>query len=126
MARIAIPLPEGPFAGLDVTTLAVFGLIEARLRASMRRAEEGSTAFVQDTEDGPASVYCVYPQEEIAARLGVSIRTVRSSIRTLEEARLIVTTRAGRSAPNRYRVRLMAMDYLDGRQTAKRCWDWFS
>lgn len=96
-----IPLPQGVFSGLSLVERATFGLIYDRLKLS-------TASHLSSTDGGPffdsarADVYCVYNQQDMAAVLGVSIRTVQRALDTLRDAGLIDYRKARYQDSNRY------------------------
>ena len=122
-----IPTAAGPFAGLDLASRAIFGLIWDRWQLSKKTNEEaghGYTAPVKTSwaelrygiptkrrafsdEDYNKEIeisllYCVLRQSEIMAETGLCERTVRRCIRDLEAAKIMKIERAGIKGANRY------------------------
>lgn len=86
-----VPMPTGPFQGLDPLSRLAFGLIWDRLRLSSYNTTGNRSQWI-DEETG--AVYCFYPQQDLAQDMGCSERTARRCMHDLERARIISTRRA--------------------------------
>lgn len=116
-----IPMPDGPFEGLDLTTRAVFGLLWDRYRLSCHRTIGGDGRYVagmdETVPDGCDSVYTIYAQPDLAHDLGVSLRTVQRAVNALHEAHLIMLRRDGFGGPVRVYVARSVRAWLLQRTT---------
>ena len=104
-----VPLPQGPFAGLDPVTRMVFGLIYDRLRLSSHNLAGGKQHWYDPVEDRE---YCVFKQSELAELVGVSERTVRRSLELLRADNLVWWRKATYKGANRYYIHDGIMEYL--------------
>lgn len=96
-----IPLPEGLFRGYDLTTRAVIGALYDRIRLSNYNliGDPCGCKFYDQQEE---RVYCVFTHDELGRQLGVSEKTVRRSLKLLEEDGLIWWRKATYKGANRY------------------------
>lgn len=96
-----VPLPRGIFARYDLTTRAVIGALYDRTRLSgyNQIGDPSGRAWYDHERD---CVYCVYAQDELAAQLGVSDRTIRRSLDTLRRDGLVDWRKATYKGANRY------------------------
>lgn len=100
-----VPLPEGPFEGLNLTARCCFGLIYDRWKLSANRTE---SFWDEDRQ----AVYCLFRQEELARTLGVSERSIRRSLDELYAAGLISWKKADYQGPCRYYLDWDALVYF--------------
>lgn len=96
-----IPLAEGLFCGYDLVTRAVIGALYDRIRLSNYNLI-GDAAGSKWFDPVEKKVYCVFTHAELAAQIGVSERTVRRSLATLEADGLVWWRKAAYKAANRY------------------------
>lgn len=96
-----IPLPEGLFRGYDLTTRAVIGALYDRIRLSNYNliGDPHGCKFYDQQEE---RVFCVFTHDELGRQLGVSEKTVRRSLKLLEEDGLIWWRKATYKGANRY------------------------
>lgn len=110
-----IPAPDGPFAALDLTARAVFGLVWDRWRLSSAAALKGDERFVALAPPDGADcdgVFACYRQAELAAQLGVSERTVRRALDELERLGLVYRGRKEYGGSMRLHVGRAAFRWL--------------
>lgn len=107
MASIYTLVPRAiyEFAGLDLTTRCVFGLIFDRWMLSIQ--PDNVTRF-RDTY----GVYCLYSRPALAYEVGVSLPTLRKAIKALEDRSLIWTRVARYGDSVRYYITRRALDSL--------------
>lgn len=103
-----IPSPCGPFNRIDPSARLVFGLIWDRYRLSRYSTDTGDDRW----QDSDGEVYCVYSQTELAEHSGLTERTVRRCLDTLEAANLLRWRKVGFNGCNRYYPDLLVIDYL--------------
>lgn len=96
-----VPLAEGLFSGYDLVTRAVIGALYDRVRLSNYHLI-GDVTGSKWFDPVEQKVYCVFTHAELAAQIGVSERTVRRSLATLEEDGLVWWRKAAYKAANRY------------------------
>ena len=103
MAQIyqLVPLPQGIFAGMDLVTRAVVGLLYDRIRLSNYNLI-GDPAGSQWYDTVENQVYCIFTHEELAQTIGVSERTIRRSLATLNADNLVWWRKATYKGANRY------------------------
>ena len=96
-----VPLPQGLFAGYDLTTRAVIGALHDRLKLSGYNVigDPHGSRFYDDVEE---RVFCVFSHAELAAQIGVSEKTVRRSLKLLEDDGLVWWRKATYKGANRY------------------------
>ena len=109
-----VPLPDGPFAGLDLMSRAVFGLIWDRYRLSGYNVTGQGDASPWYDWDADA-VYCVYDQRDLAAAIGCTDRTVRRCLDDLRRAGCLWWRRATYMGASRYYVPSPIYQYLTAR-----------
>ncbi len=102
-----IPRPIGIFAGLDITTRYAFGLIYDRWTLS--RKKENRDRFTDEY-----GVYCVFSREAMAAEMGISLPTLRSSMQQLIRRDLIRSRLAAAGGSWRYYIPQDTQDFFDG------------
>ena len=96
-----VPLAEGLFKDYDLTTRAVVGALYDRVRLSNYNLigdPAGSKWF--DTQE--QKVFCVFSHAELGQLLGVSEKTVRRSLKLLQDDGLVWWRKAAYKAANRY------------------------
>lgn len=105
-----VPLADGPFEGLGLTERAIFGAIWGRYRVSCytQLGSAGDCPYMDD--DG--QVYCFWRQDDLAAVVGVSDRTLRRALDNLRSAGLIRTRKAGYGGACKYYVTYEARAWL--------------
>jgi len=96
-----IPLPEGLFRDYDLTTRAVIGALYDRIRLSNYNliGNPHDCKFYDPQEE---RIFCVFTHDELGRQLGVSEKTVRRSLKLLEEDGLIWWRKATYKGANRY------------------------
>ena len=77
-----IPRPIGEFAGLDMTARYAFGLIYDRWQLSRKKDN-------RDRYKDKHGIYCVFSREAMAAEMGISLPTLRTALRRLNERGLL-------------------------------------
>lgn len=113
MAQIytIVPLPMGPFAGLDPLARMTFGMIWDRYRLSGYNVT-GCAGDSPWYDNDRGEVYCLYAQAELAQQMGCSERTIRRCLEDLREARIIWSRKAAYKGACRYYVYQGIRDYL--------------
>ena len=103
MAQIyqLVPLPQGIFAGMDLVTRAVVGLLHDRIRLSNYNLI-GDPAGSQWYDTVEERVYCIFTHAELATSLGVSESTIRRSLTILHKDNLVWWRKATYKGANRY------------------------
>lgn len=98
-----VPLPDGPFAGLDPTTRLIFGLLWDRYKLSgyTLMGSDGECPYYDYDLD---RLYCVWSHSDLARTAGVSERTVRRSLDTLRARDLITWRKARYSGACQYYI----------------------
>ena len=106
-----VPLPQGLFAGYDLTTRAVIGALYDRLRLSGYN-QIGDPAGSKFYDQQEQRVFCVFSHAELAQLLGVGERTVRRSLKLLEDDGLVWWRKATYKGANRYFLHERIMEQL--------------
>lgn len=105
MARLytLVPMPQGPLAGIGLTERAVLGQIYDRYKLSTYNVtgQGDNTPWYDWYRD---EVFCLYAQDDLAAELGISVRTVRRALETLRAAGLIDWRKATYKGACRYYI----------------------
>lgn len=101
-----VPRPIREFAGLDLTSRCVFGLIYDRWLLSIMpdNVERFSDAM---------GVYCLYSREAMAREVGVTLPTLRRALKVLNERGLVYSRVLSNGDPVRYYVTRNALNSLD-------------
>ena len=106
---VVVPLPFGPCAELDLYARVALGLIWDRYKASRYNTlYTGRGSWVLPG----GQIYCIYPQQELAADIGCSERTARRCIADLREAGCIECVRAAYGGAYCITVTQLSKDYL--------------
>ena len=105
-----VPLPQGPFAGLDPVARLVFGLIYDRHKIS--RYNVLGTAGDSPWIDSAGEIFCIFTHDELAALTGCSERTIRRSLDALRDAHILRWEKARFRGCNHYYVEQRIIDYL--------------
>lgn len=96
-----VPLPVGLFEGYDLTTRAVIGALYDRIRLSGYN-QIGDPSGSKWYDDHEQRVYCIFSHDELAKLLGVGERTIRRSLKQLNDDGLVWWRKAAYKACNRY------------------------
>lgn len=122
MAQIyqLVPLPQGVFAGMDLVTRAVIGLLYDRIRLSNYNliGDPAGSQWYDTVED---KVYCIFTHEELAQTIGVSERTIRRSLATLNADNLVWWRKATYKGANRYFLHDGIMEALSSSPIRSNC-----
>lgn len=122
MAQIyqLVPLPQGVFAGMDLVTRAVVGLLYDRIRLSNYNliGDPSGSQWYDTVED---KVYCIFTHEELAQTIGVSERTIRRSLATLNADNLVWWRKATYKGANRYFLHDGIMEALSSSPIRSNC-----
>ena len=122
MAQIyqLVPLPQGIFAGMDLVTRAVVGLLYDRIRLSNYNliGDPAGSQWYDTVED---KVYCIFTHEELAQTIGVSERTIRRSLATLNADNLVWWRKATYKGANRYFLHDGIMEALSSSPIRPNC-----
>lgn len=122
MAQIyqLVPLPQGIFAGMDLVTRAVVGLLYDRIRLSNYNliGDASGQAWYDTVEE---RVYCIFSHAELAETIGVSERTVRRSLTLLNAANLVWWRKATYKGANRYFLHDGIMEALRSSSIRSNC-----
>ena len=122
MAQIyqLVPLPQGIFAGMDLVTRAVVGLLYDRIRLSNYNliGDPAGSQWYDTVED---KVYCIFTHEELAQTIGVSERTIRRSLATLNADNLVWWRKATYMGANRYFLHDGIMEALSSSPIRSNC-----
>ena len=105
---VMIPSPAGPFSLVDPAARLVFGLIWNRCRLSARNVLKGDSRWCDDL----GRVYCVYSHAELAEHSGMTDRTVRRCLKTLEDHGILTWEKSDFRAANKYFVSGLVRAYL--------------
>ena len=118
MAQIyqLVPLPQGIFA----VTRAVVGLLYDRIRLSHYNliGDPAGSQWYDTVED---KVYCIFTHEELAQTIGVSERTIRRSLATLNADNLVWWRKATYKGANRYFLHDGIMEALSSSPIRSNC-----
>lgn len=108
-----VPLAEGIFKDYDLITRAVVGALYDRTRLSNYNFIGDPTGKKwYDTQE--QRVFCVFSHAELAAQIGVGERTVRRSLKQLQDDGLIWWRKAAYKAANRYFLHEVITQSLKG------------
>lgn len=105
-----IPRPVGLFAGLDINTRYVFGLIFDRWQLSNRKANR--ERFTDEY-----GVYCTFSREALSAEMGISLPTLRACVSALVRRDIIRSRMAMAGSCWRYYMPPDTLDYFDDADT---------
>ena len=106
-----VPLPEGPFRGLDPVSRMVFGAIWDRYKLSSYNVT-GTPGDSPWYDHQTGAVFCVFSHAELAEAVGISERTVRRSLDALRDAGLLIWRKATYKGACRYYVTEYVRAYL--------------
>ena len=101
-----VPRPIREFAGLDIVSRCVFGLIYDRWLLSIMPDN------VERFSDS-CGVYCLYSREAMSHEVGVSLPTLRRALKELEKRGLVHSRVACNGDPVRYYVSRIALQSMD-------------
>lgn len=101
-----VPRPIREFAGLDLTSRCVFGLIYDRWLLSIMPENV-------DRFSDAMGVYCLYSREAMAHEVGVSLPTLRRALKELDRRGLLYSRCLMNGDAVRYYVTRRALDSMD-------------
>lgn len=118
-----VPLPQGIFAGMDLVTRAVVGLLYDRIRLSNYNLI-GDPSGSQWYDPVEKQVFCIFTHEELAETIGVSERTIRRSLATLNADNLVWWRKQRTRAQTDISCTMVFMDALKASSIRSNCPDY--
>ena len=109
-----VPLPIGRFAedNLSLVDRAVFGLIYDRWRLSNYTAAGSSEYETPWYDEVREQFYCIFAHNELSRLVGVSEKTIRRSLDTLNQKGYLYWAKRDYMGANRYYITETMQNYM--------------